>query len=60
VYATKEPLFSIETKDGLIGYRVQLWFSRYDQKDMIVQDQYDDGDGVALSGGRPESNRRKF
>lgn len=55
-----EPLFSIATSDGVIRYRVQLWLVNLGPRRMLVKPEYERGDGVALDGGRPESNRRKF
>jgi hypothetical protein len=55
-----EPLFSITTPDGVIRYRVQLWFVNLGPRHMLVKPEYEMGDGVALVGGRPESNPRKF
>jgi hypothetical protein len=55
-----ERLFSILTPDGVIWYRVQLWFVNLGQRRMLVKPESKKGDGVALVGGRPESNRRKF
>lgn len=55
-----ELLFSITTQDGVIKYRVQLWFVNFGARRMPVKPEYERGDGVTLDGGRPESNRRKF
>jgi len=60
IYEKSESLFSITTLDGVIRYRVQLWFVNLGQRRMLVRSEYEKGDGVALVGGRPESNRRKF
>ncbi len=60
IYDKNDGLFSIKTSDGDISYRVQLWFVNLGQRRMTVRSEYEKGDGVALVGGRPESNRRKF
>lgn len=60
IHVQKEPLFSIATPDGVIGFRVQLWFVHHGPRSMFVKHQYEWGDGLAWIGGRPESNRRKF
>jgi hypothetical protein len=60
IYETSENLFSVDTPDGPISYRMQLWVVLHGQSKMFVRDQYEHGDGFAWIGGRPESNRRKF
>ena len=52
--------FSITTPDGVIKYRIQLWFVNLGPRRMLVKPQFERGDGIALDGGRPESNRQKF
>lgn len=60
IYEISEDIFSIETPDGVISYRLQIWVVLHGQSRMFVRDQYEQGDGFAWTGGRPESNRRKF
>jgi hypothetical protein len=60
IYEIGDPLFSIATPDGAIGFRVQLWLVHYAPLSMFVGHQYEWGGGFVLIGGRPESNRRKF
>jgi hypothetical protein len=60
VFGFSEDAFSIETKDGSIYYRLQVWLVLHGPSRMFVPDQREHGDGFAWIGGRPESNRRKF
>ena len=60
IYEIAENVFSIETEDGIINYRLQLWVVLHVPPRMFVQDQREWGDGFAWVGGRPESNRQKF
>jgi hypothetical protein len=60
IYEIAENIFYIETKDGNINYRLQIWAILHGQSKMFVMDQHEWGDGFAWVGGRPESNRRKF
>jgi hypothetical protein len=59
IYASSEELFRINTEDGNISFRAQLWLVNYEPKTMFIKHQYEWGDGFAWIGGRPESNRRK-
>ena len=60
VYAIREDVFSIETGEGRINYRLQFWVVLHGPSRMFVPNQYETGDGFAWVGGRPESNRQRF
>ena len=60
IYEIGEDIFYIETLDGNIHYRLQIWVVLHGKSNMFVPDQREWGDGFAWIGGRPESNRRKF
>jgi hypothetical protein len=60
VYEIREDVFCIETTDGNVKYRLQLWVVLHGRSKMFVKDERELGDGFSLAGGRPESNRRKF
>jgi hypothetical protein len=56
----KEDVFEVETIDGVLNYRLQVWVVLHGQSRMFVKEERELGDGFAWVGGRPESNRRKF
>lgn len=60
VYEIADDVFSIETEEGSIDYRLQVWVVLRGESKMFVPDQFEYGDGFAWIGGRPESNREKF
>jgi hypothetical protein len=60
VHEIGEDIFSVDTDDGAISYRIQIWVVLHGQSKMFVPDQREWGDGFAWIGGRPESNPRKF
>jgi hypothetical protein len=60
IYEIGEDIFYIETEDGNINYRLQIWVVLHGQSKMFVPEQREWGDGFAWIGGRPESNPRKF
>jgi hypothetical protein len=60
IYEIGEDIFSINTSEGVIPYRLQIWVVLHGPSRMFVKDQHERGDGFAWVGGRPESNRRKF
>ena len=41
-------------------YSFRIWIVHHGPGQMFVKDEYEHGDGHALTGGRPESNRRRF
>jgi hypothetical protein len=60
IYVMKEDVFEVETIDGVLNYRLQVWVVLHGQSRMFVKEERELGDGFAWVGGRPESNRRKF
>lgn len=60
IYEMSENVFEVETIDGVINYRLQVWVVFHGQSKMFVKEERELGDGFAWVGGRPESNRRKF
>jgi hypothetical protein len=60
IYEIAENAFCVQTGDGKITYRLQVWVVFHGQSKMFVPSQSEWGDGFAWIGGRPESNRRKF
>ena len=60
IYVMDEDVFCVDTSDGAIHYRLQLWIVLHGRSQMFVKAEREWGDGFAWVGGRPESNRRKF
>lgn len=60
IHEIEEDVFSVETSEGSINYRLQIWVTFFGRSSMFVPDQREWGDGFAWVGGRPESNRQKF
>lgn len=60
IYVMDEDVFCVDTSDGAIHYRLQLWIVLHGRSQMFVKAEHEWGDGFAWVGGRPESNRRKF
>jgi hypothetical protein len=60
IYEIDDDIFVVNTNEGSISYRIQLWVVLHGPSSMFVRDEYDWGDGFAWIGGRPESDRRRF